>query len=78
MEHDGLKSPRSWLIGHARLSPAEASRIVRAGRALEQFPAMAAGFAAGEITAAQVTVVAVTSTDRKDIRAAVADLVSEG
>ena len=56
-EHDGLKSPRSWLIGHTRLSPAEASRIVRSGRALAHFPAVAAGFAAGEITAAQVAVV---------------------
>jgi uncharacterized protein DUF222 len=57
-EHDGLKSPRAWLIGHTRLSPAEASRIVRSGRALAHFPAVAAGFAAGEITAAQVAVVA--------------------
>src|ERR1700710_1268847 len=57
-EHDGLKSMRSWLIGHVRLAPAEASRIVRSGRALEHFPAMAAGFAAGAITAAQVNVVA--------------------
>ena len=31
-EHDGLTSTRSWLTGHARLSPAEASRIVRSGR----------------------------------------------
>jgi hypothetical protein len=57
-EHDGLRSPRAWLIGHTRLSPAEASRIVRSGRALAHFPAVAAGFAAGEITAAQVAVVA--------------------
>jgi hypothetical protein len=58
VEHDGLKSPRSWLIGHARLAPAEASRIVRSGRALEHFPALAAGFADGHITAAQVNLVA--------------------
>src|SRR4051794_11861343 len=57
-EHDGLKSMRSWLVGHARLAPAEASRVVRAGRVLEHFPVMAAGFAAGEITAAQIEVVA--------------------
>lgn len=57
-EHDGLKSTRSWLIGHARLSPADAGRIVRSGRALEHFPASAAGFAAGAVTAAQVNVVA--------------------
>ncbi|MGY1748113.1 DUF222 domain-containing protein [Modestobacter sp. SYSU DS0511] len=57
-EHDGLKSMRSWLIGHARLAPAEASRVVRAGRVLEFFPVLAAEFAAGEVTAAQVNVVA--------------------
>ncbi|MCZ2839879.1 HNH endonuclease signature motif containing protein [Modestobacter sp. VKM Ac-2985] len=57
-EHDGLKSMRSWLIGHARLSQTEASRVVRSGRVLEHFPALAAGFAQGEITAAQVNVVA--------------------
>src|SRR3978361_1395916 len=56
-EHDGLKSMRSWLVGHARLSAAEASRIVRSGRALEHFPVLAAGFADGSITAAQVNVV---------------------
>ena len=32
--------------------------MVRSGRALEHFPAMAAGFAAGVVTAAQVNVVA--------------------
>ncbi|MCZ2822378.1 DUF222 domain-containing protein [Modestobacter sp. VKM Ac-2977] len=57
-ERDGLKSMRSWLIGHARLSPVEASRILRSGRALEHFPALAAGFADGQVTAAQVNVVA--------------------
>src|SRR3954467_11597930 len=57
-EHDGLKSMRSWLVGHARLAPAEASRVVRAGQVLEHFPVLAAGFAAGEITAAQIEVVA--------------------
>src|ERR1700709_2630477 len=57
-EHDGLKTMRSWLIGHGRLSAADASRIVRSGRVLEHFPVLAAGFAAGDITAAQVNVVA--------------------
>ena len=57
-ERDGLKSMRSWLIGHARLSPADAGRIVRSGRALEHFPALAAGFAEGDVTAEQVDVVA--------------------
>ncbi|MGY1857096.1 DUF222 domain-containing protein [Modestobacter sp. SYSU DS0290] len=57
-ERDGLKSMRSWLLGHARLSVGEASRVVRAGRVLESFPALAAGFERGEVTAAQVDVVA--------------------
>nr|WP_208382938.1 HNH endonuclease signature motif containing protein [Modestobacter marinus] len=57
-ERDGLKSMRSWLIGHARLAPAEASRILRSGRGLEYFPALAAGFAEGSVTAEQVDVVA--------------------
>jgi hypothetical protein len=57
-ERDGLKSMRSWLIGHVRLAPGEASRVVRSGRALEHFPALAAGFADGHVTAAQVDVVA--------------------
>jgi len=57
-EHDGLTSMRSWLIGHARLSANDASRILRSGRTLEYFPVLAAGFADGAITAAQVNVVA--------------------
>ncbi len=57
-EHDGLKSMRSWFIGHARLSAGEADRIGRSGRALAHFPALAAGFAAGDVTAAQFDVVA--------------------
>src|ERR1700712_1205665 len=51
VEHDGLKSMRSWLIGHVRLPAPEASRIVRSGRLLEYFPALAAGVAGGPITA---------------------------
>jgi hypothetical protein len=70
VEHDGLKGPRSWLIGHVRLSPAEASRLVRSGRALEHFPAVAAGFAEGYITAAQVNVVAEKVGDTERARAA--------
>ena len=57
-ERDGLKSMRSWLIGHRRLSGNDASKVLRAGRVLEHFPLIAAGFAGGEITAAQVEVIA--------------------
>jgi hypothetical protein len=63
-EHDGLKTMKSWLRGHARLSAGEARRLVRNGRALEQLPAVAAAFAAGAVTAEQVAVVApVTATE---------------
>jgi hypothetical protein len=57
-EHDGLKTMASWLRGHARLSPAAAGQLVRTGRVLAQLPAVAAGCAAGVITAEQVAVIA--------------------
>ncbi|MBY3554845.1 DUF222 domain-containing protein, partial [Modestobacter lapidis] len=57
-EHDGLKTTQSWLRGHGRLSSGAASRLVHAGRALEHLPAVAAAFAAGEVTAEAVAVVA--------------------
>ena len=57
-EDDGAKTMQSWLRGHCRLSPGEAHRVVYRGRALEQLPAVAAGFADGTITAEQVTVAA--------------------
>src|SRR3954466_570949 len=57
-EHDGLKTMASWLRGHARLSPAAAGQLVRNGRALEFLPAVAAGSAAGVISAEQVAVMA--------------------
>jgi uncharacterized small protein (DUF1192 family) len=69
-EHDGLKSMQSWLRGHARLSAAEASRVVRSGRALEHLPAVAAAFAEGEVSAAQVAVIAGAVTEGNVTRAA--------
>jgi hypothetical protein len=68
-EHDGMRTMRSWLIGHARLASNDASTIVRAGRALEHLPALAAGFADGEVTAAQVDVVAAKLSAAKVARA---------
>jgi len=73
-EHDGLKTMRSWLIGHARLSPNDAGRIVRSGRALEHLPALAAGFAEGSVTAAQVNVVAEKVGEGEVARAAEQDV----
>ncbi len=57
-EDDGKKTMRSWLRGHGRLSAGSASRLVRAGRALEHLPAVAAAFATGMVTAEQVAVIA--------------------
>jgi hypothetical protein len=57
-EYDGLKTMRSWLRGHARLSPAAIGQIIRTGRAIEALPAVAAAFAAGQVTAEQVAVIA--------------------
>ena len=57
-ERDGLKSMRSWLVGHVRVTAGDADRLKRAGRVVEHLPAVAAGFAAGAITAAQVEAIA--------------------
>ena len=62
-ESDGLKTMQSWLRGHAHLSPAEAGRLVRSGRALEHLPATAAAFAEGAITAGQVAAIAPIAAD---------------
>ena len=61
-EHDGQKTMRSWLRGHARLSASAAGQVVRAGRVLEHLPAVAAAFADGQVTAEQVAVLAPVTT----------------
>src|ERR671916_459859 len=53
-ERDGLRSMTSWLGGHCRLAPAEASRLVRNGRALEHLPALGEAHDAGLVSATQV------------------------
>jgi hypothetical protein len=57
-ERDGQATMASWLRGHGRLSPAAAGRLVRAGRALQHLPAVAAAFADGRIGGEQVAVIA--------------------
>jgi hypothetical protein len=69
-EHDGLTSMRSWLRGHARLSAGAASQLVRSGRALAYLPAVAAAFADGQVSAAQVAVIAGAVTEQNMARAA--------
>jgi Domain of unknown function (DUF222)/HNH endonuclease len=57
-ERDGQRSMTSWLRGHCRLSAAEASRLVRNGRALEHLPAWGVAHDAGLVSAEQVAVAA--------------------
>ncbi|MGY1778931.1 DUF222 domain-containing protein [Geodermatophilus sp. SYSU D01036] len=71
-ERDGLRSMASWLRGHCRLSPAEAARLVRNGRALEHLPALAEAHAAGLVSAEQVAVAAKAVTPERLAAAAAA------
>ena len=57
-EHDGQKTMASWLRGHGHLSLRAAGLLVRNGRALAHLPAVAAGCAAGVITADQLAIIA--------------------
>jgi hypothetical protein len=61
---------QSWLRGHARLSPSAAAQLVRAGRALEHLPAVAAAFADGRISAEQVATIAPVTRDEHRAAAA--------
>src|SRR3954467_834072 len=57
-EHDGLAPRPWWPRGHARLRAGGVRRLIGNGGALDQLPQLAAGFAAGAITAEQVAVIA--------------------
>jgi hypothetical protein len=70
VEHDGLRSTKSWLRTHTRLSEAAARRLVEAGRALEALPAVQEAFAAGAISAEAVTAIAPVATPDRLTRAA--------
>jgi hypothetical protein len=69
-EHDGLKTMRSWLRGHARLSPGAAAHVVSNGRVLERLPVVAAAFADGHLTGEQVAVIAPVITSEHAAAAA--------
>ena len=73
-EHDGLKTMQAWLRGHAHLAPSEAARMVRSGRALAHLPAVAATFAEGAITAAQVALIAPIASEEARAAAAAQDV----
>src|SRR5215218_9939962 len=73
-EHDGLKSMKSWLRSHTRLSGAAITGIVRQGRTVALLPVVGAAFAAGQLTADQVEVLAeLVAPDNLD-RAAAQDI----
>src|ERR687889_388430 len=75
----------SWLRGHGHQSAAEATRVVRAGRALAHLPGMAEAFAAGAVTGEQAAVIGrvaepehLTRAAEQDIDLAVVDTVLTG
>ncbi|WP_199584219.1 HNH endonuclease signature motif containing protein [Blastococcus sp. TF02A-30] len=57
-EHDGKATMASWLRGHARLPAGSANQLVRAGRALEQLPAIAEAASAGALPVEALAAVA--------------------
>jgi hypothetical protein len=67
---DGAVSMKAWLRGACHLAPGEATAIVSTGRRLEQLPATAAAFAAGEITATHARVITRAITPARVARAA--------
>ncbi len=73
-EHDGLKSMKSWLRSHGRLSGSAVTSLVKAGRVQEHLPAVAAACAAGHITADQVEVLAQITTPEALDKAAAAGI----
>jgi hypothetical protein len=70
-EHDGLKTMRSWLRTHTRVSDRAARQLIDTGRALDSLPATQAAFAAGAMGAEQVAAIApVVSAQRLEQAAA--------
>ena len=69
-EHDGLKSMKSWLRTHARLSGAAITALIKQGRAAALLPAVEAAFLAGRLTPDQVDAIAVIATPENLDRAA--------
>src|SRR5215218_9474093 len=57
-EHDGLKSMKSWLRTHTRLSGAAITGLIKQGRATALLTRVEAAFTAGQLTADQVEVLA--------------------
>jgi hypothetical protein len=66
------------VAGHCRLSPADATAIVTTGRRLEQLPATAEAFAAGEISAAHARAITTAVTPTRVAKAAEAGIELAG
>jgi hypothetical protein len=64
-EHDGLKTMRSWLRTHTRISDRAARQLIDTGRALESLPVTEAAFTAGAIGAEQVAAIAPVVSPRR-------------
>jgi Domain of unknown function (DUF222) len=71
---DGLGSMKAWLTGHLRMSGIEAAGYVRAGRRLDQLPALAAAYADGAVSSAHVQVVTAAITPARVAAAAEAGI----
>ena len=71
---DGMGSVKAWLAGHCRLSGREAAALVRDSRRLPELPALAAAYAAGEVTPAHVGVVTEAVTPARAAVAAANDI----
>jgi hypothetical protein len=69
-EHDGHKNMAGWLRGHTRLAAGTAFALVRAGRTLDQLPAVAARAAAGELGADALAALAPVAHPENVARAA--------
>lgn len=67
---DGAVSMKAWLRGMCHLAPGEATAIVSTGRRLDQLPATAHAFAAGEITATHARVITRAMTPARVAKAA--------
>jgi hypothetical protein len=59
---DGMVTTKTWLTGHCRIAGRDAAGLVRAGRRLVHLPALAAAYAAGQVTPAHVDLITAAVT----------------
>ena len=63
---DGARGPTTWLVTRCRLPKARARAMVRRGRSLHHLPACSRAWAEGDLTAAQVDVMADLRNERTE------------